>query len=111
MFWQRYSYLCQTMGEKPTVLARQLGAKSASVVANWQNGSVPREPLLSKIAEHFGVTKGFLLGIDEDPFVKGMADDAFTMAMHGYSGELSEEDKETIIRMAKALAGMHNREN
>ena len=61
MFYDNFMSLCEMHGEKPYALVKQLGAKSNSVVAQWKNGSVPREPLLSNIANHFKISVKELL--------------------------------------------------
>ena len=63
-----YMALCAEKGEKPYQLAIELGLKSNSAVAQWAKGSVPRPAMLEKIADHFGVSVGYLLtGETEDP--------------------------------------------
>ena len=65
MFYEIYEKLCSENGEKPYQLPLKLGAKSNSVVAQWQKGSVPRGAMLQKIANHFNVTVEYLLTGDD----------------------------------------------
>ena len=68
VFYDVYMALCAEKGEKPYQLAIELGLKSNSAVAQWAKGSVPRPAMLEKIADHFGVSVGYLLtGETEDP--------------------------------------------
>lgn len=68
VFYDVYVALCAERGEKPYQLAIELGLKSNSAVAQWAKGSIPRPAMLEKIADHFGVSVGYLLtGEKEDP--------------------------------------------
>lgn len=121
MFWQRFEDLCKANNGFPTVVARECGVKSAGSIGAWKNGSVPREPVLSNIANHFGVNKAYLLGLDEIPrdptdqgyMLLGQMYEAFTdpflVAMHGYAGSLTDEDKETIIKMAQTISELRKK--
>ncbi len=62
MFYDQYLDLCNKKGEKPYAVARKLGSKSNSVVAQWQKGSTPRPDMLQKIADYFGVDVTYLMG-------------------------------------------------
>lgn len=65
MFYDVYLSLCKKTGEKPYAVASLVGVKNNSSVASWQRGSVPRQPVLEAIAEHFGVTIDYLLTGEE----------------------------------------------
>lgn len=67
MFYDVYLSLCKKTGEKPYAVASLVGVKNNSSVASWQRGSVPRQPVLEAIAEHFGVTIDYLLTGEEKP--------------------------------------------
>lgn len=70
MFYDQFIKLCDERGEKPTPVAKKLGCSSSNV-ALWKKGSVPRTPVLSKIADYFGVTTQYLLfGDTDDPSIK-----------------------------------------
>lgn len=66
MFYDVFIDLCKRNNEKPYVVAMELGAKSNSIVGQWKKGSVPRQPLLHKIAEHFHVSEAYLLEMEID---------------------------------------------
>lgn len=61
MFYEQFEKLCKRSGERPYALVRQLGVSSSSIVDQWKKGSVPRQAMLKKIADHFGVTIDYLL--------------------------------------------------
>lgn len=60
MFYDNFKKLCELNGEKPTPVAQKLGCSSAHV-AKWKRGATPRQAMLEKMAEYFGVTVQELL--------------------------------------------------
>lgn len=72
IFFERYTALCKAVGETPNSVAKIIGASSGSVTA-WKNGTEPRNKTVSKIADYFGVSVGYLLG-KEDKTEKAPAD-------------------------------------
>ncbi len=64
MFYDRYNALCEQRGKKPYEVARELGCSNSNV-AQWKKGSVPRKPMLEKIAEYFGVSSSYLIYGDQ----------------------------------------------
>lgn len=69
MFWERFVQLCAERNTKPNPVAKELGISSGAVT-NWKNGAVPQSATLKRIADYFGVSTSYLLGIvdDSDPF-------------------------------------------
>lgn len=75
--------------------------------SNYENGN--REPdmeTLLKLGEYFDVTVDEIL---RGPSAVGMDD--FTYAMHGHSGNLTEDDKDILLRMAQQLADAHGKKD
>lgn len=66
MFWERFVQLCAEHNTKPNPVAKELGISSGSVT-NWKNGAVPQSATLKKIADYFGVSTSYLLGLVDDP--------------------------------------------
>lgn len=66
MFWERFIQLCAERNAKPNPVAKELGISSGSVT-NWKNGAVPQSATLKKIADYFGVSTSYLLGLVDDP--------------------------------------------
>lgn len=63
MFWDVYTRLCAKVGKAPNVVAREVcGVKSTGTVTGWKNGAIPRNNVLSKLSEYFGVTVEELKG-------------------------------------------------
>lgn len=101
MFYETYEKLCSENGEKPYQLPLKLGAKSNSVVAQWQKGSVPRGEMLQKIATHFNVSVEYLLTGGDEKETSPVHDD--TELIPGYS-QLNEQNKAKVREYIALLA-------
>ena len=66
MFYENFKRLCSERGTTPTAVAKAMGI-STSMTANWKKGGVPRADTLQKVADHFGVSVSYLLGVVDDP--------------------------------------------
>ena len=66
MFWECFVQLCAERNTKPNPVAKELGISSGAVT-NWKNGAVPQSATLKRIADYFGVSTSYLLGIVDDP--------------------------------------------
>lgn len=78
MFWMRFIELCNKSGKSPNAVAAACGVKSSGTVTGWSKGSIPRTPVLHKMADYFHVTADYLLGNVDQPFLfkneKGLLD-------------------------------------
>lgn len=66
MFWDNFVTLCNKKGKSPNGACAELGF-SANTATKWKQGSVPRDTTLRKIADYFGVSVSYLLGVVDDP--------------------------------------------
>lgn len=65
MFYEIYCELCQKHGLSPSGAASKIGFNRASVTM-WKNtGKAPKQELLVRIADFFGVSTDYLLGKEE----------------------------------------------
>ena len=82
MFWDNFVRLCNKVGKYPNTVAAEVGVKSTGTVTGWKNGAKPRQSILKKLCDYFGVTEADLMGDDsaqkEKPTAQG--------------GELTEKD-------------------
>lgn len=106
MFYDIYCALCQKNGLTPSGAASKIGFNRASVTM-WKNtGKAPKQELLLKIAEFFGVTTDYLLtGEDtkkaptqEDE--RTISDKELMFALWGDSQNVDEADLEDVRRYA-----------
>ena len=64
MFFAIFTKLCEEKGVPPTRAATEMGF-SNSTATKWSRGATPSGKALKTIAEYFGVSISYLLGIDE----------------------------------------------
>lgn len=68
MFKEKFIRLCNERGEPPTVVCQKIGVTS-SAFSKWTDESVPRKATLTRIADYFGVSVSYLLGLSDEPSV------------------------------------------
>ena len=66
MFYEIFKKLCDERGTNPTAVALDMGI-STSLTSRWKHGGKPRIETLNKIADYFGVSVSYLLGVVDDP--------------------------------------------
>lgn len=64
MFYETFCRLCQIHSLTPSGAATKIGFNRASVTMWKSTGKAPKQELLIKIADFFGVTTDYLLGYD-----------------------------------------------
>lgn len=104
MFYETYCELCEKHGLSPSGAASKIGFNRASVTV-WKNsGKAPKQELLVRIADYFGVTTDYLLGQESAPAapVRDILDEVDIAFYDGYK-ELSEDDKETVRDMVRVM--------
>lgn len=66
MFWSRFSELCSKSGNSPNGVAKAVDISSGAVTG-WKNGKQPSGDTLVKLCSYFGVSAGYLLGLEDAP--------------------------------------------
>lgn len=101
--------LCESKGTNITQMCKATGIPR-SVFSELKSGRTKQlsNKYLPKIADYFGVTIDYLLGNEqkEKPGQKAEPEitfDDFTYAMHNETKELTEEDKELLLSLARQL--------
>lgn len=61
-FYDRFLELCKERGVSPSAAARSIGVATANATY-WKRGSIPKGETLQKLADYFGVTVDYLLGL------------------------------------------------
>lgn len=95
MFYDVYCELCRKNGLTPSGAAGKIGFNRASVTM-WKNtGKAPKQDLLIKIADYFGVSTDFLLGNETEkaPTTSGersVSDEEIRFALFGGDGEITD---------------------
>ena len=107
MFYDIYCALCEKNGLTPSGAASKIGFNRASVTV-WKNtGKAPKQDLLLKIADFFGVTTDYLLtGEEEAPTPEGersVSDDDIKFALFGGDGEITDAMYDEVKRFAQMV--------
>lgn len=90
-------------------IATEIGV-AKSTVMRYEKGTIEKIklPVIEAIARVLNVNPSWLIGKSDDKFIavddQSEVEDSFTYAAHKYSGQLREEDKNTIIKMMQTLA-------
>lgn len=66
MFKENFIRLCNERGEYPSVVCKKIGITPAAF-SQWTDETIPRRTTLAKIADYFGVSVSYLLGVVDDP--------------------------------------------
>ena len=105
MFYDNFISYCNNVNKSPSAVASELGLSRASV-NGWKHGKVPTDANKTRIAEYFGITVAELMA-DQKEKPSGKAEgrevtfDDFTYALHDETEELTEENKQKLLEMAK----------
>ena len=105
MFYDKFQQLCKAKGVSCHKAALDIGLSNATPT-NWKKrGLTPKGETLSRIAEYFGVTVGYLLGTETEnaPTGKGertVSDDDIKFALFGGDGEITDAMYEEVRRFA-----------
>ena len=106
MFYDIYVDLCRKAGLSPSAAAEKIG-RSRTAVAKWKKGTMPSGATLNAFARLFEVSVDYLLGNEQKEKPSGKAEgrevtfDDFTYALHNETDELTEENKQKLLEMAK----------
>ncbi len=116
-FYSRFIKLCERDKISPSTVAEKNGL-SNSIITYWKKGATPKIGTIKKIANYFNVPIAYLLGDVEDMndrskthWIELIPDqskkerevtfDDFTYAFLDESKELTEENKQKLLEMAK----------
>ena len=106
--YENILHLCQRDGIRPGRLCDELGI-SRGLITDLKMGRKKgiNAETAQKIASFFGVSVGFLLGIDGSDAVDSNSEainlDQVDVAFYGEFKELSDEDKETVRDMVRIM--------
>ena len=104
--YEIFEKLLMERGVTAYKVAKATGISTGSMT-DWKKGrSAPKVDKLQKIADYFGVSVDYLLGNEPNEKTPAEADvtfDDFTYAMYGEAKELTDEDKNMLLEMARML--------
>ena len=93
MFKQRFIRLCNERGVSPSAACSAIGLSNATFSC-WTDESVPRKATLTRIADYFGVSVSYLLGLTDEPSVV-LSDQVIANLSANVQRVVDELDKQT----------------
>lgn len=104
--YEIFEKLMKDRGVTPYRVHKETGV-AQSTLSDWKNGKCrPKIDKIRAIADYFGVSVDYLLGNEPKEKTPAEADvtfDDFTYAMYGEAKELTDEDKNMLLEMARML--------
>lgn len=113
MFYDVFLSLCNKANIKPSKAAEECGINRSNVSLWKSKGYTPRGDALQALADYFGVSVDYLLGNEPKEKTPAEADvtfDDFTYALHGETKELTEENKQKLLEMARFFKMQQDKE-
>ena len=102
MFLERIEGLCYEHETNITSVLKELGLSSSKGTA-WQNGTIPKGDILSKLANHFSVTTDYLLGRTDDPNPPVQLMEGLEYAFIEGWKELDDDERAELNRAAQRM--------
>lgn len=104
MFWDNFVRLCNQAGKYPNTVAAEVGVKSTGTVTGWKNGANPRQTVLLKLADYFGVSVDYLLnGEKENPASVADGVDDLDVEALDIMHQLPPEKRAAALAMLRGL--------
>ena len=104
--YEIFAKLLKEKGVTPYQVSKATGVAQSSL-SDWKNGrSKPKYEKMLAISDYFGVSVDYLLGNEPKEKTPAEADvtfDEFTYDMYGEAKELTDEDKNMLLEMARML--------
>ena len=100
---ERLNELFNSDSRNDTAIADELGVSKQTVSA-WRNGSrSPKKPMLIKLAVMYHVSIEWLMGFDDDAPEKRETQDPQIQIVSGMMEDMSEDQKEQIVAIVRAI--------
>ena len=102
---KRVKEICKSRRIPISKLERDLGYANG-YIGQLRKGTFPANRL-AEIAQYLSVSVDYLLNGENAPTQAGEREitfDDFSFAMHNHSGNLTDSDKETLLKLAQQLA-------
>lgn len=110
MFFDKISELCRKKNIHVSNLCDDLHISRGNI-ARWKKGTVPSADKLSRIANYFNVSTDYLLNNERiSPKFPDVTFNDFTYAMYNESTELTEENKQKLLEMARFFKEQQDKE-
>lgn len=110
-FYERFKLLCSEIGKTPTGVGKELGV-DGSTVNYWKNNHTPKQPILSKIAEYFGVSVDYLIGKTESRIPSSVINgtEIAKVALFGGDIDVTDEMWQEVLEHVDFVKFKHNKQ-
>lgn len=106
MDWNVFLNLCNSVGKSPTAVALEIGLSDAAP-SGWKKGAKPRDSVLNRLADYFGVTVDYLLSGNEKPATpEGSGMSEKDVKLLAWFRSLPPETQKAILYDADAPEGL-----
>ncbi len=114
MFYDNFINYCNSVNKSPSAVASELGLSRASV-NGWKHGKVPTDANQTRIANYFGISIAELMSNKKERSTAKSSRpdvtlDDFTYALHDETKELTEENKQKLLEMARFFKEQQGKE-
>ena len=103
MFFNRFQALCADRGISVYKACTDIGL-NRSAVAKWKQGGKPNGTTAARLAEYFGVTTDYLLGLEEEKApaetLRSVSDEDIKFALFGGDGEITDAMYDEVKQFA-----------
>lgn len=90
VFFDRFQSLCQEKGISVYRACQDIGL-NRSAVAKWKAGGKPNGTTAGKLADYFGVSTDYLLGLSQQRTESAPTDEQIKFALFGGDGIITDE--------------------
>lgn len=106
MFYDKFTKLCTAKGVTAAEFSKDTGVAQSTISMWRKDGAVPSSENLVKVANYFDVSVNYLLAGEESEQQKSPTSDEigfddFTYAFANETKDLTEEDKQKLLEMAR----------
>lgn len=115
MFYNNFVRLCNSINKSPSAVVLEIGLQK-STVTRWKKGSIPTDATAQKIADYFGISVAELMSDQKSKSghttetKQDITFDDFTYAFHNETKELTEENKQKLLEMARFFKQQQDKE-
>lgn len=114
MFFSRFSELSAEKGLSTTAAGREIGI-SKTTISYWRNNEnvIPKNDVLQRIADYFGVSTDYLLGKTDikNPPDQQSPEEIAKVALFGGDGEVTDEMWNEVKGFVAFIKDKRKREN
>lgn len=115
MFYNNFVKLCNSINKSPSAVVLEIGLQK-STVTRWKKGSIPTDATAQKIADYFGISVAELMSDQKSKLSHtteaepDITFNDFTYALHNETKELTEENKQKLLEMARFFKQQQDKE-